>query len=129
MTPPKPPSALTIALNRAVLECLPSDGKQDFTNARRGFVGTIPGATIKNTAGRIVWSMEPYAIQQEGAAAPPSVNPSLWRQAQLNAIHGLFEVTPGIYQVRGFDVSNITFIEGDAGVVVVDPLISSECAA
>ena len=63
------------------------------------------------------------------AGCPDTVNPSLWRQSKLNAIHGLFEVVPGIYQVRNFDLSNITFIEGDTGYIVIDPLISAEPAA
>ncbi len=64
-------------------------------------------------AGRVVWDLTPYAYQTIDADCPATVNPSLWRQAQLNSIHGLFEVAPGIYQVRGLDLSNMTIIEGD----------------
>jgi alkyl sulfatase BDS1-like metallo-beta-lactamase superfamily hydrolase len=108
---------------------LPHDTGEDFEDARRGFIGTIPDAKIANAAGRIFWNMADFAFEADGEACPATVNPSLWRQARLNTLHGLFEVTPGIYQVRNFDLSNITFIEGKSGYIVVDPLISSETAA
>lgn len=129
MPHPNPPSVHTIAKNRAFAESLPFSDDADFQNVRRGFLGTRPDAVIRNAAGRIVWSMEPFGFQANNAPPPDSVNPSLWRQAKLNLVHGLFEVTEGIYQVRGFDLSNITFVEGDRGVIVIDPLISAECAA
>ena len=113
----------------ALVRTLPVDTGEDFEDARRGFIGTIPDARIANDAGRVFWSMADFAFEAEGQPCPDTVNPSLWRQAQLNSIHGLFEVTPGIYQVRNFDLSNITFIEGKDGYIVVDPLISSETAA
>ena len=75
----------------------------------------------------MVWSLEPYAFLS-GAEAPPTVNPSLWRQSRLNMQHGLFEVVPGVYQVRGLDIANMTLIEGDSGVIVVDTLMSIEGA-
>jgi alkyl sulfatase BDS1-like metallo-beta-lactamase superfamily hydrolase len=106
---------------------LPFDDARDFEDARRGFVGTIDPLRILAADGRVVWDMEPYAFVD--GDPPPTVHPSLWRQAQLLAIHGLFEVAPGIYQVRGFDLSNLHLIEGDEGVIVADPLISSETAA
>jgi len=71
--------------------------------------------------------MAPYAFLE--GERPDTVSPSLWRQARLNAIHGLFELTPGVYQVRGFDISNVTFIEGERGYLVIDPLTSAEPAA
>ena len=108
---------------------LPRDTGEDFEDARRGFIGTIPDAKIANAAGRIFWNMADFAFEADGEACPATVNPSLWRQARLNTLHGLFEVTPGVYQVRNFDLSNITFIEGKTGYIVVDPLISSETAA
>ena len=82
---------------------------------------------IEDAEGRVVWDMEAYSFVD--AAAPESANPSLWRQAQLLGIHGLFEVCPGIFQVRGFDLSNMHLIEGERGVIVADPLISTETAA
>jgi linear primary-alkylsulfatase len=124
---PKDASAITRALNRAVLDALPFADTRDFDDARRGFIGSLPEVEIKNDAGRVVWTLRDYAFLA-GAEAPPTVNPSLWRQARLNLNHGLFQVTDRIYQVRGFDISNMTLIEGDRGLIVIDPLISTEVA-
>src|SRR5499426_2032125 len=124
---PKDASAITRALNRAVLDALPFVDTRDFDDARRGFVGSLPEVEIKNDAGRLVWTLRDYAFLA-GAEAPATVNPSLWRQARLNLSHGLFQVTDRIYQIRGFDISNMTLIEGDRGVIVIDPLISTEVA-
>jgi alkyl sulfatase BDS1-like metallo-beta-lactamase superfamily hydrolase len=129
MTQPKDAAAATRKAHAALAARLPSDDGADFADARRGFIGTIPEAHITDASGRVFWSMGAFADQVDGAERPDTVNPSLWRQARLNAIHGLFEVTPGVYQVRGFDLSNITFIEGERGLVVIDPLISAETAA
>ncbi len=74
-----------------------------------------------------VWDLAAYGFLD--ADCPPTANPSLWRQSRLAALHGLFAVTEGIYQVRGFDLSNMTIVEGDSGVLVIDPLISTETAA
>ena len=116
------------AANAALLEALPFADGQDFEDARRGFLGRLDPCVVHAADGRVVWDNESYRAFLQGAA-PPTVNPSLWRQSMLNAIDGLFEVAPGIYQVRGFDLSNISFIEGQTGVVVIDPLISVETAA
>jgi alkyl sulfatase BDS1-like metallo-beta-lactamase superfamily hydrolase len=112
----------TRAAHAALAKSLPSDDGTDFENARRGFIGTIPDADIPGA-----WSMAPFAFLE--GERPDTVNPSLWRQAKLNAIHGLFEVTKGVYQVRGFDISNVTFIEGEKGFLVIDPLTSAQPAA
>jgi alkyl sulfatase BDS1-like metallo-beta-lactamase superfamily hydrolase len=106
---------------------LPFDDSQDFEDARRGFVGRLDPCVVRDADGRVVWDNESYRFLD--GPAPDTVHPSLWRQSQLNAIDGLFEVVPGIYQVRGFDLSNITFVEGETGVLVIDPLISAETAA
>src|SRR5262249_56735383 len=82
---------------------------------------------IANETGRVVWSLKEYGFLAE-EEAPPTVNPSLWRQARLNMHHGLFRVTDRLYQVRGFDISNMTIIEGERGLVIIDPLISTEVA-
>src|SRR5438445_8479803 len=76
---------------------------------------------------RVVWSLEPYGFLS-AEQAPPTVDPSLWRLSRLNMNHGLFEVVPGVYQVRGLDIANMTLIEGDKGVIVVDTLTSIEGA-
>src|SRR5205085_4963601 len=93
----------------------------------RGFLGTREHAKITSETGRTVWSLEAYEFLSEPEAAS-TVDPSLWRQARLNMNHGLFEVVPGVYQVRGFDIANMTLIEGDSGVIVVDTLTSIEGA-
>jgi alkyl sulfatase BDS1-like metallo-beta-lactamase superfamily hydrolase len=124
---PKDATPITSAHNRAVLHALPFDDTRDFEDARRGFLGTLPEVEIRNDKGRIVWSLRDYAFLDD-AHAPPTVNPSLWRQARLNMHNGLFQVTDRIYQIRGFDISNMTLIEGERGLIVIDPLISSEVA-
>jgi alkyl sulfatase BDS1-like metallo-beta-lactamase superfamily hydrolase len=101
--------------------------RQDFEDADRGLVDKLDPAVIKNADGRVIWDNDAYAFLD--ADCPDTAHPSLWRQGQLVARQGLFEVVPGIYQVRGFDISNMTVIEGDHGAVVIDPLISTECAA
>ena len=115
------------AANAAVLDQLPFGNRQDFIDAERGFIASLPDATITNDTGRVVWSMADYAFLKD-EHAPDTVNPSLWRQAQLNCRHGLFEVVAGIYQVRGLDLSNMTLIEGDTSLIVIDPLVSVETA-
>jgi alkyl sulfatase BDS1-like metallo-beta-lactamase superfamily hydrolase len=105
---------------------LPFDDTADFEDARRGLIGRLEPCIVHAADGRVVWDNTSYAFLD--GSAPDTVNPSLWRQSQLVATDGLFEVVPGIYQVRGMDLSNISFIEGDTGVLVIDPLISIETA-
>jgi alkyl sulfatase BDS1-like metallo-beta-lactamase superfamily hydrolase len=124
---PKDASPTVIAQQTAMLEALPFADTRDFDDAARGFLGSIEDAKIISKQGRTVWSLEPYAFLSE-ELAPPTVNPSLWRQSRLNMHHGLFEVVPGVYQVRGLDIANMTLIEGDSGVIVVDTLTSIEGA-
>src|SRR6201997_2177873 len=123
----KPASAWVAAQHEAMLKALPFGDTADFDDAARGFLGTIEHAKITSAQGRVVWSLEPYGFLSE-ARAPTTVNPSLWRQSRLNMHHGLFEVVPGVYQVRGLDIANMTLIEGDRGVIVVDTLTSIEGA-
>ncbi len=123
----KPATSFTCAHNRAVLDRLPFGDRADFEDARRGFIGTLPKVEFRNAQGRVIYSLEDYAFLA-AEEAPDTVNPSLWRQARLNMAHGLFQVTERIYQVRGFDISNMTIIEGQRGLIVIDPLISAEIA-
>ncbi|WP_420135724.1 alkyl/aryl-sulfatase [Rhodopseudomonas sp.] len=123
----KDATAPVIARHQAVLEELPFSDTRDFDEARRGFLGSIDDATIMSTQGRTVWSLAPYRFL-DSETAPPTVDPSLWRQSRLNMHHGLFEVGPGVYQVRGLDIANMMLIEGDSGVIVVDTLTSIEGA-
>jgi alkyl sulfatase BDS1-like metallo-beta-lactamase superfamily hydrolase len=123
----KDASASVVARHAATLQALPFSDTRDFEEASRGFLGTIDQAKIMSATGRVVWSLEPYGFLST-ADAPPTVDPSLWRQSRLNMHHGLFEVLPGVYQVRGLDIANMTLIEGDRGVIVVDTLTSIEGA-
>ncbi|MCA0240668.1 MAG: MBL fold metallo-hydrolase [Proteobacteria bacterium] len=122
----KPAHRDTIAANRQVFDELDFSDRRDFDDARRGFIATLPDAHIDADAGGVSWSLAPYAFLAD--EAPATVNPSLWRMAQLNAIHGLFQVAERVYQVRGFSLANVSFIEGDSGVIVVDPLQFTEHA-
>ena len=117
----------TAEANAAVRLRLPFADTTDFDDARRGRIGSLSDAVIRATDGRVVWDAAAYEFLD--GECPDTVNPSLWRQGQLASIHGLFEVTEGIYQVRGLDLSNMTIVEGDVGVLVIDPLISAETAA
>ncbi len=99
--------------------------KQDMEFAERGFI-TDEESEVKDEKGNLVWSNAAYDFEE--GDAPPTVNPSLWRVAKLNNNHGLFKVTDGVYQVRGRSLSNITFIEGETGYIVIDPNISKEAA-
>ncbi|HLS75863.1 MAG TPA: alkyl sulfatase dimerization domain-containing protein [Nocardia sp.] len=103
------------------------DDGTDFENATRGLIAEYDGPAITAADGRVVWDLAAYRFLD--GDCPDSAHPSLWRQGRLCAKQGLFEVTAGIYQVRGFDLSNMTVIEGREGVVVVDPLVSTETAA
>lgn len=100
--------------------------RQDYAFAERGFVGTRADAKILAADGRVVWDLTAYDFLK--GPAPASVNPSLWRQSQLLAKSGLFQVTKGVWQVRGFDLANATFIAGKTGWIVIDPLTASETA-
>lgn len=103
------------------------EDRTDFENADRGFIATLSPMTIRDADGAIVFDTSGYAFLD--GPCPDTVNPSLFRQAQLNVKNGLYQVVEGIYQIRGFDISNMTIVEGDTGVIVIDPLISTECAA
>ncbi|MGX9788630.1 alkyl/aryl-sulfatase [Mycobacterium sp. MMS18-G62] len=123
----KPPTAVIESANREHLKNLPFGDTTDFDDTDRGFIAAQQPCVIKAADGRIVWDNDVYSFLS--GEAPASVHPSLWRQSTLAAKQGLYEVVEGVYQVRGFDLSNISFIEGDTGVIVIDPLISTEVAA
>ena len=109
---------------------MPADfaDRRDFDNAEHGLVARFEPGVIKAADGHVVFDADAYTRVLSGDC-PDTVNPSLWRQCQLTSIQGLFEVTDGIYQVRGIEISNMTLVEGDTGVIVIDPLVSAECAA
>jgi len=110
----------TKAANANVAAELPIADQTDFKNANRGFLAQIPGDKILNEDGSVAWDSRQFDFIT--GAAPDTVNPSLWRQAKLNSVHGLFEVVPGIYQIRGYDLAQMTLIAGKTGWIIVDPL-------
>jgi linear primary-alkylsulfatase len=124
---PKAPEPATLKANADLARTLPFADREDFEDATRGFVASIPDAMVPGSGPRPAWTMKPYDFLKQDQAAD-SVNPSLWRQAQLNAIHGLFKVTDRVYQVRGLDISNMTIIEGDTSLIIIDALSTAETA-
>ncbi|MEV6974409.1 alkyl sulfatase dimerization domain-containing protein [Kitasatospora sp. NPDC093806] len=126
-TQPEPAQPGIAEANRAVLGRFAFDDVRDFEDAKRGFLGTAAEPLVADGRGTTVWDLEAYGFLSE--PCPDTVNPSLWRQSRLVGDHGLFEVVEGIYQIRGFDLSNMTLVEGERGVLVIDPLISAETAA
>ncbi|ROS23734.1 alkyl/aryl-sulfatase [Cellulomonas sp. PhB150] len=126
-TTPKPASETIADQQEAVLSSLPFSDRQDFEDATRGLVGRREPNAVAAEDGTVLWDNSTYAFLQ--GDAPSTVNPSLWRVSQLAAVEGLFEVVPGIYQVRGQDLSNTSIIEGDEGIVVIDTLLSVETGA
>jgi alkyl sulfatase BDS1-like metallo-beta-lactamase superfamily hydrolase len=121
------PAPRTAAANRAVAAALPLDDPQDFADVRRGLVTSEGDVVVTAADGRVIWDTRRYGFV--AGAAPESVNPSLWRQAKLNGVHGLFEVAPGVHQVRGYDLANMSIIDGTTGRILVDPLGSAETSA
>ena len=122
----EPASAITIVKQKAFAATLPAEDRQDFDFADHGFLGTRADPLIKRDDGQATWNLAAYGFLK--GPAPATVNPSLWRQAQLLSKHGLFKVSDRVYQVRGFDISNITFVRGDTGWIVIDPLTMKETA-
>jgi alkyl sulfatase BDS1-like metallo-beta-lactamase superfamily hydrolase len=128
-TGPKPASPATKAANAGLEALLDFGDQQDFEEATRGFVAPLPeGGVIRNADGEPVWDLPRYAFIEQSQTAPDTVNPSLWRQSRLVMQGGLFKVVDRLYQVRNADISNLTILEGDTGVIVIDPLISAETA-
>ncbi len=123
---PKEASPYTAEANEQVYALLDFSDERELENAERGLIAAPQSLEIKDDAGNVVWSQAAYDFLDQDA--PETANPSLWRNTQLNHICGLFEVMDGIYQVRGYDMSNITFIKGDTGWIVFDPLMTVECA-
>lgn len=124
----KPPSRFTVELRNGVKQALPFEDKRDFEENQRGLIA-VPGfKKIMADAGHVAWNMESYGFLLQGHDFD-SINPSLQRQAILNMAYGLYEVLPGkIYQVRGFDLANVTFIKGDTGWIIFDPATAAETA-
>ena len=123
----KPASAATISAQRAMAKSLPFEDGRDLAFADRGFIATLSDPQIKAKDGKIVWNLGAYDWMS-GDAAPESVNPSLWRHMGLLRKHGLFALSENMWQVRGFDVSNMTVIKGQSGWILIDPLTTRETA-
>nr|MDP9166194.1 MBL fold metallo-hydrolase [Actinomycetota bacterium] len=133
----KPPTAVVAAAHADHLGDLPFADTRDFADADRGFIAALEPCVVTAADGRVVWDNDVYDFLV--GEAPTSVHPSLWRQSMLVAKQGLYEVArasgatgegaPGVYQVRGLDLSNVSFVEGDTGVIVIDPLVCTETAA
>lgn len=120
------PSPSTLKANKALEEGLPFGDRQDFDFASRGYLGTLADPVIRRADGGVAWDLTAYDFTK--GERPATVNPSLWRHAQLLARSGLFQVSDRVWQVRGFDAANATFIQGDTGWIVIDPLTTAETA-
>jgi alkyl sulfatase BDS1-like metallo-beta-lactamase superfamily hydrolase len=124
---PKPATEFTKAANAALAAELPFGDTQAYTDVQRNLIAPLLAEVITTTNG-VAWDPQKYAFIPLYASTPDTVNPSLWRQSQLVNYGGLFQVTDRIYQVRNNDLSNLTIIEGDTGLIIVDPLVSVETA-
>jgi alkyl sulfatase BDS1-like metallo-beta-lactamase superfamily hydrolase len=121
-----PPSDTTMAAQQSAAAALPPEGTRDADFSTRGLLATLPDPLIRNAAGAPVWNLDAYAFVD--GPAPATVHPSLWRHMRHLKHHGLYQVTDNVWQVRGFDVSNMTVIRGATGWIVIDPLTSVETA-
>jgi alkyl sulfatase BDS1-like metallo-beta-lactamase superfamily hydrolase len=120
-------SEWTIKANKEVAKQFNFADQEEFADAQRGFIATVPGIVIKNAGGGIAWSMPDFDFEKQ-KETPLTVNPLLWRHAQLNLNNGLYKVTDRIYQVRGFDISNMTIVEGDSKIIIIDVGTTAETA-
>lgn len=118
---PAPASEWTIKVNQESMKVLDYTNEQDFADAQRGFIATLPDGLIKNADGSTAFSIADFDFEKK-EEVPSTVNPLLWRQARLNLNNGLFRVTDRIYQIRSFDLSNMTIVEGDSKIIIIDPL-------
>lgn len=128
----KPATLVTEELQRRVLRSIEHASQQDFVRASRGRIADATPRQLIGRFGHALWDLDAYTFldaPEHELEPPTTVNPSLWRQGRLNNVSGLFEVAPSIYQVRGMDISNVTFIAGETGWVVIDPLTGTENAA
>ena len=125
-TAPKPATTFTTQANQAVAKNLALNDKADFADATRGLIATMDAPVVKGADGKTVWDAQRFGFIK--GDAPATTNPSLWRQEKLNNAQGLFKVTDGIYQIRGYDLANITLVEGKTGWIVIDTLLTGEMA-
>jgi len=123
----KEASNYTAEVNSAMFSLLDFADTSEYENAIRGLMDAPETLELKDADGNVIWSQKAYAFLENHEKAPDTVNPSLWENTRNNHAYGLFEVTEGIYQVRGYDMANLTLIEGGTGWIVFDPLMSVEC--
>ncbi len=126
-TDSKDASEHTAQINSAIYSLLDFEDKQEYEFATRGLIAAPEVLELKNEKGDVIWSQAAYSFLDDYEKAPDTVNPSLWENTKNNHAYGLFEVVEGIYQVRGYDMANLTVIEGESGWIVFDPLMSVEC--
>lgn len=122
----KGPTEITKNFNENLRKSLPFDNNIDFKEVEKGLIDTTEDLIIKGKLLDEIWNLKDYNFLKDDWKS--TVNPSLWRQAQLNLCNGLFEVCESVFQVRGYDISNITIIEGETGIIIIDPLVSEESA-
>ncbi len=127
MTKPRPATPTTQAAQQSVLARLPFSDRDDFEQAQRGFIAAVPDGRVKNARGAELWDLQAYDFLNE-VEAPDTVNPSLWRMARLNMNNGLYKVCERVYQLRGIDLANMTIVEGDSGLIIIDPMTTAEVA-
>lgn len=118
----------TVKINSALYSLLDFEDTQEADFAVKGLIDAPESLQLTDDDGNVIWEQSAYEFLDDYEKAPDTVNPSLWENTKNNHAYGLFEVTDGIYQVRGYDMSNLTVIEGDTGWIVFDPLMSVECS-
>lgn len=121
-------TAITAQQNQSVYESLDFNDKSEFDNATEGLVDAPESLQLYDGEGNVVFSQDAFSFITDNTPSPDTVNPSLWSNAQMNHYYGLFEVTPGIFQIRGYDVTNMTFVQSDNGWIIIDPMSNVECA-
>ena len=127
-TDAKPASGYTVEVNSSAYSLLDFEDTSEYDNAVRGLIDAPEVLELKDADGKVVWSQAAYSFLNDYEKAPDTVNPSLWENTRNNHAYGLFEVCEGIYQVRGYDMSNLTVVKGDTGWILFDPLMSIECS-
>ncbi|MFD9548552.1 MBL fold metallo-hydrolase [Nocardia salmonicida] len=126
---PKPASPATADINRAATQSYDMDNRADFTDARRGLIAPLPGPVYSDAdSSKVVFDPADFDFLRGDPPAPETVNPSLWRQAQLISLGGLYEVTKGVYQARNNDIASLTVVEGEDGIIVIDCMAGVESA-